>query len=217
NQSIQLFAFASNTPGATVNASITIGGQVFTWAITTAQTQILYSTQGDVMSGDPRLNPLQKLTSNILAALNAIGSSTVPVPVTANIKRGNYAYSSILSPSVSSKTANQLVYTNPFAPSGEAIAIQMQKFTTGNILVGSNAFVFLECDLAGGTAYKPVYGTKRILSDALYGSVSDGNFVFLFDGIKGGNWRLGVNFGTVSTPGDVAATGVTGFNVSVMN
>lgn len=36
NQSIQLFANASNTPGASVNASITIGGQVFTWVITTA-------------------------------------------------------------------------------------------------------------------------------------------------------------------------------------
>lgn len=166
---------------------------------------------------DPRLNVLQRLASNILAAINAVGSSTVPVPVTANIKRGNYAYSSILAPSVSSKTANQLVYTNPFAPSGEAIAIQLQKFTTGNILIGSSAFIFLECDLAGSTAYKPVYGTKRLLADALYGSVADGNGVFLFDGIKGGNWRLGVNFGTVTTPGDVAATGVTGFNATVMN
>lgn len=36
-QTIQLFAVASGTPGATVNASITIGGQVFTWVITTAQ------------------------------------------------------------------------------------------------------------------------------------------------------------------------------------
>ncbi|HMW73273.1 MAG TPA: hypothetical protein PKD17_15700, partial [Cellvibrionaceae bacterium] len=41
-QTIQLFAVASGTPGATVNASITIGGQVFTWAVLTgvAQQQI---------------------------------------------------------------------------------------------------------------------------------------------------------------------------------
>lgn len=80
NQSIQLFANASNAPGATVNASITIGGQVFTWAITTAQPQISLPTQGGAMSGDARLNVLQKLTSNILAALNAGGAATIKPP-----------------------------------------------------------------------------------------------------------------------------------------
>lgn len=217
NQSIQLFAFASNTPGATVNASITIGGQVFTWAITTAQPQISLPTQGGAMSGDARLNVLQKLTSNILSALNAVGSSTVPVPVKADIKRGNYAYSSLGAPSISSKTANQVIYSNPFNPSGEAVAIQFSKFLTGNLIIGAGAFAFLECDLTGSTAYKPVHGTKRILVDGNYGAGADGSYVFNFVDLKGGNYRVGINCGAVSTPSDVPATGTLGFNVTVMN
>ena len=43
-QTIQLFAVASGTPGATVNASITIGGQVFTWVVTTNLPQVITPT-----------------------------------------------------------------------------------------------------------------------------------------------------------------------------
>lgn len=217
NQSIQLFGLASSTPGASVTASITIGGQSFTWVMQTASSQQIQSIQGINMSGDPRLVPIQSLVSSVLSAINAVGSSTVPVPVTSNRKSGNYAYTSLLSPGISSNAGGLIAYSNPFAPSGEFISFMLSKYTTGNISVGPNAYVFLECDLSGGTSYKQVVGSKRLFSDADYGGANQGSMTVNYPDIKSGNYRLAIFFGTTTTPGNAAATGSTGFNVSVSN
>jgi hypothetical protein len=150
----------------------------------------------------------------VVDALNAVGSSTVPVPVTSNAKSGNYAYSALGAPSVSTLTAGQIIYSNPFAPSGEIISLMGGYFKTGAIDIGSNAYIFLECDLSGGTNYKPVINSNRTFSTALNtAATSYPSFVVNYDTIRGGNYRLAICMGTVTG----TATGNTGYNVSVLN
>ena len=159
------------------------------------------------------LGQLNQTMVKVLNVLTAIGTSTAPVPVNAAIKNGNYSFSSLGSPSINTLAANQVVYSTPIAPNGEKLTFSLQLFTTGGITLGNDAFIFLECDLAGGTAYKQVYGTKRLFNDAIFGGVNPKNMIVTYDNIKAGNFRVGVNFGTpVGT-----ATGSTGYNVTVSN
>lgn len=154
-----------------------------------------------------------KLLADIKAALVAIGTSTTPVPTNATIKNGNYTFVTLGAPSISNGNNNQIVYSNPIAPNGEKLSFSFSMFTTGDRALGTDAFIFLECDLAGSTAYKQVHGTKRLFSDANYGGVNPKQMVVTFDNIKGGNFRVGINFGT----GITGTTGSVGYNVSAVN
>lgn len=154
-----------------------------------------------------------RILTQVVNILTSIGTSTAPVPVTATIKNGNYAFVALGAPSIAANAAaNTIVYSNPIAPNGEKLSFSFQMFTTGDRTPGNDAYIFLECDLAGSTAYKQVYGTKRLFSDANYGGVNPKQMVVTFDNIKGGNFRVGVNFGT-----PVGTTGNVGYNVTAVN
>lgn len=154
-----------------------------------------------------------KLLSQVVSALTAIGTSTTPVPTNATIKNGNYNFVALGAPSIAANAPpNTIAYSNPIAPNGEKLSFAFQMFTTGDRALGNDAYIFLECDLAGSTAYKQVYGTKRLFSDAVYGGVNPKQMVVTFDNIKGGNFRVGINFGTPT-----GSTGNVGYNVTAMN
>lgn len=163
---------------------------------------------------DVRFSVIQRAVQAILNALNAIGSSTVPAPTVSNQKSGNYAYSSLGSPSISSLTANLVQYSNPFAPAGERVSFMGGYFKTGGINLGPDAYVFLECDLSGGVSYKPVSGSKRILADNVDSRGANyPGFVVNYELVRGGNYRFGICFGTTTG----TATGNTGYNIGVLN
>lgn len=152
--------------------------------------------------------------AGIKSSLDAIGSSTTPVPVTANLKSGNYVLSSIGSPSITTLAANQVVNSSPFVPAGERVTVKAGYFKTGAIALGPDAYFWLECDPAGGTAYAPVAGTKRTFTnDVPANSSFFPSFVYAMDNARGGSWRVSVNMGTVTG----TASGSTGFSFSVLN
>lgn len=153
---------------------------------------------------------LPVIDSAVLSTLQAIGSSTIPIPVVSNAKTGTYAYSAIGSPSVSTLTANQVIYSTPFIPLGEAVTLEGKYFKSGLIALGSDATAWLECDPSGGVNYVAVvnslftFGINVPPKATTYPS-----FVYNYAGCRGGNWRLAICMGAVTG----TATGATGFNV----
>lgn len=152
--------------------------------------------------------------TSVVSALNAIGSDTTPVPVTSNLKSGNYVLSSIGSPSITTLTANQVINSSSFSPAGERVTVKAGFFKTGAIALGSDASFWLECDPSGGTNYAPVVGSKKTFSsDVPGGSGFFPSFTVVIDNARGGTWRVSVNMGTVTG----TASGSTGFSFSVLN
>jgi hypothetical protein len=153
--------------------------------------------------------------TGIKNSLDSIGSSTTPVPVTSNLKSGNYSYAQFGAPSISTLAADQAQRSTSFTLNGESITVLGSYFQTGGIVVGPGAYIWLECDPAGGTNYRPVMGTKRTI--ATDSPISSGgaypSFVVTYDKVRGGNWRVVVNFGAPTG----TATGSSGFNVFVLN
>ena len=66
---------------------------------------------------------------SIVSALQSIVSDSTPVPVQAQLKSGNYAYSTIGAPSVN--VSDKIVYSDSFQPSGEKIMVA--GYTTASI------------------------------------------------------------------------------------
>ena len=147
----------------------------------------------------------------VVSALQAIGSDSTAVAVTQ--RNGLYAYSTVGSPGITTLAANQKIYSNAFVPSGESITISGAYFRSGGIALGSDASMWLECDISGGVTYKPVIGSKRTFSADLPDGVGFPSFVFNFQGCRGGNWRLAINMGAVTG----TESGATGFNVAITN
>lgn len=153
--------------------------------------------------------------TGIKNSLDAIGGSTTPVPVTSNLKSGNYAYAQYGAPSITTLAADQAQRSTAFTLNGESITVLGSYFQTGGILVGPGAYIWLECDPAGGTNYRPVMSTKRTLATDL--PISSGgsypSFVVTYDKVRGGNWRVVINYGAPTG----TATGSSGFNIFVLN
>ncbi len=147
---------------------------------------------------------------SILNALASIGSDTTPVNVTANLKSGSYAYASLGSPSASA--SNTTVYSNAFAPTGEKVTAQFAEYLTGNRTMASDGYVYLECDLSGGTTYKPVHGSKILFSDIATWATTNGHSWIATWAVRGGNCRFAINFGTIT-----GSTGLVGYNVHALN
>jgi hypothetical protein len=163
------------------------------------------SVFGDASSTPGNYTLLGRLKS-IVDSLQAIGSDTTPVPVQANIKSGNYAYSTLGSPNTTN--SNYLIYSNTFVPTGEKIMASFSFFSPGGATIDTSGYVFLECDISGGTSYKPLAGSKILFSDLVnFGSRS---FNTQWS-VKGGNYRIVINTGTVS------GTGLVGWNVGILN
>lgn len=146
--------------------------------------------------------------SGVYQTLVNIGSSTTPVPVTTSQKNGTWVVSSIGAPSIATLTAGQLVYSNAYAPTSEWHTVSLSYYQSGGIVLGSDAYFWVENDPTGSTNYYQVAGTKTLFSSLpnFPGSRSAvANFM-----VRGGNCRLVVNMGTVTG----SATGATGFNMS---
>lgn len=160
---------------------------------------------GDASASPGNYTLLGRLKS-ILDSLQSIGSDTTPVPVSANIKSGNYAYSTLGAPSTTN--SNFLIYSNTFVPAGEKIMASFAFYAPGGATIDTTGYVFLECDISGATAYKPLAGSKILFSDL----VNFGNRSFNAQwSVKGGNYRIVINTGTVT------GTGVVGWNVGILN
>lgn len=145
---------------------------------------------------------------SIVSALQSIGSDTTPVPVQAQLKSGNYAYSTIGAPSVN--VSDKIVYSDSFQPSGEKIIVAGTAYATNGCTVDTSGGIWLECDPSGGTAYKPVLGTYIKFSDIPTAVHWNRNFCAQFD-CKGGNCRIAINGGTLT------GTGVYGWNMVILN
>ena len=149
----------------------------------------------------------------IVTALNAIGTDTTPVPVTANTKTGNYALAAIGSPSTADLTQNKVVYSNPFVPVGEQVTVEGKFFKSGGIALGADAKFWLECDPSGGTSYVPVIGSlKTLQTEISQYAATFPSFAYTFGPTRGGNWRVAICLGAVSG----TASGATGFNMFVV-
>ncbi len=91
-----------------------------------------------------------RILNQIANILTSIGTSTAPVPVTATIKNGNYAFVALGAPSIAANAPpNTIVYSTPIAPNGEKLSFSFQMFTTGDRAPGNDAYIFLEYRTCG--------------------------------------------------------------------
>lgn len=89
---------------------------------------------------------------SIVSALQSIGSDSTPVPVQAQLKSGNYAYSTIGAPSVN--VSDKIVYSDSFQKimvAGTAYATNGRTIDTTGIYLdlrnGMSSTVFWEIDM----------------------------------------------------------------------
>jgi hypothetical protein len=162
---------------------------------------------GEVQATPTQFTLLGRL-KDIWGVLSAIGSDTTPVPVTANLISGNRAFVSLGSPSTG--TNNSIGYSDAFAPNGETISCDFAGFSTGKG-PGNDAFAWVEQDLSGGTAYKQVAGTRIDFASLPNWAASNKSWAANWN-VRGGNCRIGINFGTLT-----GTTGVYGYNVKLLN
>lgn len=161
-------------------------------------------------------NRLPVADSALLASLNAIGSDITPVPVAANLKAGLGAYAQFGAPSAGAD--NVTAYSTPFLPNGEKISLQLQLFKTGlrALNFGGGGKLWLEADLSGGVAFRPVLGSLIAFADLTgYPGATTSGIILPFAARPFGNWRLAVSFGTTDV--SAGSTGNVGFNVFLLN
>lgn len=149
-----------------------------------------------------------KVSSDILSTLQSIGSDETPVPVHAKIKSGDYAIKSLGSPSTD--VTNKTIYSNAFTVSGEKIAVSLMAYAPSGATIGTDGAIWLECDITGGTSFKPILESVRKFSDIPAVMAWNRNLVTEWP-CKSGNYRIAINIGTKT------GSGVFGWNISVLD
>jgi hypothetical protein len=156
----------------------------------------------------PAANTLNARMKTVADTLASINSDTTPVnvdekpPILALVARG-----------APGSTLGNTAYSNPFTANSRSISAKFTAFATGTKRPVTGAYVLLERDLAGGTSYVEVVGSRRMLADVLTDFVS-GTSGNSFDvtwpvDVQGGNYRIRCFFGAMS------GTDAFGYNVTV--
>jgi hypothetical protein len=144
------------------------------------------------------------------STLASIAGDTTPIVVDMNPKAGAGVFGNHGSPAATA--SNHVGMSGNFTINGEKFWLQLRMFKTGDRaldLVSSGGFFWVECDLSGGTSYRPVYGSKRLFSDAIASTI--GLVACFKDMPPSANFRIGINFGTIT-----GTTGNVGFNVDIL-